>query len=275
MKKWLTVLSFLALTSVFVHCQGLYFKAGAGYNLSVCDQVMPDYLSHHIRLASGSGFYMFSANLEVTEFSVASGPVIQAAAGYSLDDFISLELRFSTFTNSLKEFEATPRGSSDGMTEWKLQNLSIMPTILLGQTYNRVSLNVVAWSGVGATDLNITTSFSEDHREFEFDRQAVFSWGYGLEFSYAVTEKFSLFANTGINNSYYRPHRASLISSSIIPAEYLDTYQKEIVYVDEITSLDLSTGAMPVPTSPDTRLNETLRLNSLSGSLGIKFSPWK
>lgn len=166
-------------------------------------------------------------------------------------------------------------GSSDGMTKWKLQNLSIMPTILLGQTYNRVSLNVVAWSGVGATDLNITTSFNEDHREFEFERQAVFSWGYGIEFSYAVTEKFSLFANIGINNSYYRPHRASLISSSLIPSEYLDTYQKEIVYVDEITSLDLSTGAMPVPTSPDTRLNETLRLNSLSGSLGIKFSPWK
>jgi hypothetical protein len=156
-----------------------------------------------------------------------------------------------------------------------LRNLSLLPAVILGRTFNRVSLSLVAWSGVGATDLNITTSFNEDHREFEFERQAVFSWGYGLEFSYTITKKLGLFANIGISNSYYSPHRASLLFSSFIPAEYLDTYQKEIVYVDVITNLDLHSGAIPIPTSPDTRLNETLKLNSLSGGLGIKFSPWK
>lgn len=274
MRKLLILLLLLTATSASVYCQGIYFKVLPGYNISVCSQKMPDYLVHQVEVATGSGFQRFNINLNVNEFSIASGLNLQAAAGYPLNDFISFELRFSAFTNSRKEFEASPPLGIDGKTEWDMKSYSLLPTVLLGRSYNNTSLHIYAWSGVGTAKLNVITSVNEDYREFEFDRKATFSWGYGLEYSYAISGNISLFANIGIYNSYYSPDKAHMIAS-FFPPEYLGTYQKEIEYVDEITQLQLGPGGMPVYSSPDIRLKETLRSNSLSGGIGIKYTPWK
>jgi len=273
LKKLLIPILLLALTDGSVYCQRVYFKVSPGYNIAVSTQKIPDYLSHQVEMGTSSGFQKYNINLNVNKFSVASGLNLQVAAGYPLNDFISFEIRFSAFTNSRKKFDASPPLGTYGKTEWDLKSYSLLPTVLFGQTFNKATVNIFAWSGVGATNLNIITSYREDYREFEFDRQATFSWGYGLEFSYVITGKYSLFTNIGINNSYYSPEKAHMISSYYPPA-YLNTYQKEIEYVDEIRSLQLGSGGVPV-SGPEIRLKETLRSHSLSLGIGIKYTPWK
>ncbi|MDM8002543.1 MAG: hypothetical protein QUS66_06455, partial [Bacteroidota bacterium] len=101
------------------------------------------------------------------------------------------------------------------------------------------------------------------------------SWGYGLEFCYAVSGKISLFADAGISNTYYRPERAHLVSSTVFPVENLLIYNKEFVYLDEITNIGLDPFGRPDPNSPDVRIKETLISNSLAAGIGIKLTPWK
>lgn len=275
MNRLLIIFLLQLITGGIACCQGLYFKVFPGYNFSVSSQHMPDYLSHEVLVPTGTGFYTYHVNLDVTEFSVASGLNLGAAAGYEVNDFLSLELRFSRFANSRKQFEATPQGGVQGMTEWDFRHLSVMPTILVGRTFNRSALSIYAGAGAGVADLEITTVIQDDRRKFEFNRQPIFSWGCGIEFLYAITAKVSLFADAGIHNSFYRPSGAHLVSSSVYPAEYFETYKKETVYVREIINLEIGPGGMSVSTSPDIRLKETLISNSLAGGIGIKLTPWK
>jgi hypothetical protein len=268
------LLLLLSIADASVYCQGIYFKVAPGYNFAVSTQQMPDYLSHQVILPSGSGFSRYNINLNVYEFSIASGLNLQAAAGYPVNDFISFELRISAFTNSRKKFEASPPLGIIGTTEWDMKRLSLSPTILFGQSFGKATFRVFAWSGIGTADLNIITSINDDYHEFEFNKRATFSWGYGLEFSYDFSEHFSIFTNAGIDNSYYRPSRAYMVSS-YYPPETLDTYQTVVVYVDEITDLEMWWGSMPVTTEPDFRLKETLISNSLSTFVGIKYTMGK
>jgi len=186
-----------------------------------------------------------------------------------------VELVFSGFANTRKHFEAANTGFINGESEWDFRSLSVMPAIVFGKTVNKTSLNIYAFSGIGTADLEVTTIFNDDRRTIEFDRAPLFSWGFGLEFCYAVSGKLSLFADAGITSSYYRPERAHLVSSTTFPAENLLTYQKEFVYLDEIINIGMDPFGRPDPNSPDTRLRETLRSNSLAAGLGIKLTLWK
>ncbi len=150
-----------------------------------------------------------------------------------------------------------------------------MPAIVFGRTVNKTSMNIYAFSGIGAADLGVTTIFNVDRRTIAFDRAPLFSWGFGLEFCYALSGKLSLFADAGISSSYYSPDRAHLVSSTTFPVENLLTYNKEFVYLDEITNIGLDPFGRPEPDSPNVRLKETLRSNSLAAGIGIKLTPWK
>jgi len=225
-------------------------------------------------MATGMGFSMYNINLNVNEFSIASGLNLQVAAGYSLNDFVSFELRLSAFTNSRKEFEALPTFNAIGKTDWDMKTLSLLPTVLLGHSFNRASVHIFVFSGAGVAKLNMITSYIDDKREFAFESQAAFSWGYGLEFSYMISGNYSLFTSIGFNNFYYRPDKAHM-TSSYYPSEYLAAYQKEIEYVDQIIDLQVGPGSMPIQSSPDIRLRETLRSNSVALGIGIKYTPWK
>lgn len=274
MKRILIILLLQLITVGFAWSQGLYFKLFPGYNISVSGQHMPDYLTHEVMIPTGSGFGRQSVNLDVPRFSVASGVNLMAAAGYTINDLLSAELRFSGFANTRKQFEASRQGLH-GETEWDFVSLSVMPTIVFGKTVNKTSLSIYAFSGIGAADLEVTTIFNDDRRRFEFDRAPLFSWGYGLEFCFAVSGKISLFADAGISNTYYRPERAHLVSSTVFPVENLLIYNKEFVYLDEITNIGLDPFGRPDPNSPDVRIKETLISNSFAAGIGIKLTPWK
>lgn len=260
-------LLFLFLTSIFqtTYCQGVYFKTSANYNISTINRPMPEYFSYQV-----SSPYGFSFNvLNINEFSIASGLNLQGTVGYSLNDFLSFELRISTFRNSKKIFENPPESQfTNGKAECDYGSLSLLPTVLFGQTFNKSTISIFAYSGLGYSNLNIKASLNEDYfNEYEFAKSKTFSWGYGLEYAFAVSKKFSVFTNIGVNNSIYKPKKAELISSSS-SLEYLTTSQKEIKYVDEITNLQLEYNA----NSPEVRLNQTLKLNSIYFGLGIKYT---
>ncbi|MCU0458732.1 MAG: porin family protein, partial [Bacteroidales bacterium] len=211
MKKLFIVFLVQLITGGLAFSQGLYFKLFPGYNLSVSRQQMPDYLTHEVMMPSGSGFGRQNVNLNDPEFSIASGVNLRAAAGYTINDLLSvelrfsgLELRFSGFGNTRKHFEAASQGLN-GESEWDFRSLSVMPAIVFGRTVNKTSMNIYAFSGIGAADLGVTTIFSNDRRTIEFDRAPLFSWGFGLEFCYALSGKLSLFADAGISSSYYSP----------------------------------------------------------------------
>lgn len=275
MNRFFFILLVQLITGGLAFSQGLYFKLFPGYSFSVSRQQMPDYLTHEVMLPTGTGFSRQNVNLNDPEFSVASGINLRAAAGYSINDLLSVELRFSGFANSRKHSEAASTGFINGESEWDFRSLSVMPAVVFGRTVNKSSLNIYAFSGIGAADLGVTTIISEDHRTFEFDRAPLFSWGFGLEFCYALSGKLSLFADAGISSSYYRPDRAHLVSSTVFPVENLLTYNKKFVYLDEIINISMDPFGRPDPNSPDIRLKETLRSNSLAAGIGIKLTPWK
>lgn len=272
MKRINYFLIILIVKSAVLHSQGVYFKTSVDYNIAASSQQMPQYFSYKINYGMGPGSY--NINLNVNDFSVAAGVDFQGAVGYSVNDFLSFELKFSTFSNSEQEFDAYPASEYvlNGKTVWDLHHYDLLPTILFGKTFNRSKINVFLYSGLGISQLNIQASVNDNFCEYKFGTSDVFSWGYGLEYSYSISNGFSLFTSIGINNTNYKPEKARLISSSS-SMEYLTTSQKEIKYVDEITNLNLSYyGGTGDPQKPETRLSETLRLNSIYFGFGLKYA---
>lgn len=271
MKKLIILPFFLIILAPTIFCQGIYFKASSNYYFPITKQQMPEYFYYPIQISSlGINSYI---NFNVNKFSVASGLNFQGAAGYSFNDFLSFELKFSTFSNSKKEFEASPelQFAPNGKTEWDLHYYSLLPTFLFGQSFNKSSVNIFVYSGIGLSKLNIKASLYENFREYEFKKINNFSWGYGLEYSYSISKNFSMFTNIGINNANFKPEKAQVISS-FFPMEYMSTTEKEIQYVNEITNLEVGFNGQPDPNSPEKRLKETLKLNSIYCGVGIKYS---
>jgi hypothetical protein len=273
MKKLILLPLFLAIIGPDIFCQGIYFKASSNSNISISKQQMPEYFTYTINVPTGIGMSGYNINLNVKEFSIASGLNFQGTTGYSFNDFLSFELKFSIFSNSKKEFEASPqlKYASNGNTEWDFLNYSFLPTFLFGQTFNKSAINIFVYSGLGFSKLNIKASLATDFREYEFNRSYTFSWGYGLEYSYSISKNFSLFSNIGINNSNYKPAKAELISSSN-SMEHMTISQKEIRYVNEITNLKLGYNGTTDTQSPEIRLKETSKLNSFFLGIGIKYT---
>lgn len=265
----------LLINSKLLLGQGVYFKASSNYNISASNQQMPEYFSYHLSVPGSAGTStVYSINLNVAEFSIASGHNFQGTIGYALNDFLSFELKFSTFSNLKKEFEALPQlYGLNGKTEWDLHYYSLLPTVLLGQTFNKSAVNIFVYSGLGLSKLKIKASlggFPQD-KEYEFENSNTFSWGYGLEYVYVFSKHFSLFTNIGINNTNYTPERAELISSSLSMNNF-STIEKEIKYVDKITNIEVDYSGSTDSDSPEIRLKEKLKLNSVYLGIGFKYT---
>jgi len=264
MNKLLLLSSFLAIISQTISSQELYVKAASFHNFSTNTQPMPEYFTFQAYLGSME----YDIGLSVNDFSIATGLNLQGSVGYSFNDFLSLELKFSTFSNSKKEFPSFY--AENRKTEWDYHNYCLLPTILFGQTFKKSTVSVFVYSGFGIDKLNIIASYNSIYSEYELTSNYNFSWGYGLEYNLSLLKNLSLFANIGINNTNYKPTKAKLISSSY-SMEYMETNQKEIEYVDEIINLNSYSDRH----SPEIRLREKLGLNSVYSGIGIKYSFFK
>jgi len=269
----------LIIQTTFLYSQNVYFKVGSNYHVSTTTQKMPGYFDYAINVRPSGGISSLPVNLNVDEFSVASGISFQGSIGYSFNDFLSVELNFSTFSNTKKEFNASPAQQymPNGITNWELQQYNLLPTILFGKSFNKSTVNIFIYSGLGLSKLNInvkvpqSNTVQENYREYEFSNSNSFSWGYGVEYTYSLGEKMSLYANIGINSCYYKPVKAQINSSST-QIEYLTTSEKEIEYVDKIENVEVNPDGSNKPNVPEIRLNETLKLNSIYLGIGIKYT---
>ena len=262
--------------------QGLYVKAGSNFHISTGTQEMPQYFDFTFPLPviTPDRYVINKSNLRSNKFSVDAGYSFQGEVDYVINNFLSLGLKFSTFKNTEKDFEASPKSQYplDGKTEWDLRSYSLLPTVYLGQDFGKSRVNIFMFSGLGVNQLDIKALYNHGfeaernypaYKSYEFDKSWVFSWGYGVEYAYAITERLSLLANVGVNNSRYNFNGAKLNESSFYGLERMSTYEKEIEYVKEISNIDLVHNAED---SPERRLKEPLKLNSVYVGLGLKYA---
>jgi hypothetical protein len=273
MKRTLYLLIIILIKPAFLFSQGFYVKASSSYGISTTNQKMPQYFSYEVYLPSYSGNNNpIIYNLDENNFSIASGVNFEGAVGYSFNSFVSFELRFSTFSNTKKEFGFSPfLNNSHAKTLWNIKNYSVLPTILFGQSIGKSTIKIFVYSGLGISKLNVRASIEQSYFKYKFYSKDIFSWGYGLEYSYSISKKFGLFTTLGINNTSYTPYKARL--TSYAPSSLrLSTSGTEINYVDNITKLPLTYNGAPYPNKPDTRLKQTIKLNSICWGIGIKYT---
>jgi hypothetical protein len=261
-KVWM-VFAFFMLRICLCPGQSFYIKAGGGYSVPIIKQTSPDYFS----IESLDPLITHNINFINRHFSVADGFRIQGVIGYELNNFVSLELGVSYFANTKKEFEGYPIFADHGKTSWNYKNYSFVPALIIGQTFNKSSINIRFFTGVGFSDLNISALASNIFlNKYSFDKSISYSYGYGIEYSYKLSSKIHLYAGLGINNTFFSPKHAELVSSAF-SLENLSVHQKEIDYVKEINDLyveDIN--------KPETRIQETLKLNSLYFEIGLKYT---
>ena len=256
--------------------QSFYVKAGGAFHLPIITQESPALFSFMV-LPRG-GYNSVEINQKNYEFSLAEGVGFNGAVGRSLNKNISIELGLSYFTNTKKEFEADQQNlySANATTTWKFKNYALHPTIVIGQTMNRSTINANFNVGIGFSSLQANTSFDNLFREYSFSKSFSYGYGYGIEYLYQASSTIQWYIQAGVNNTYYSPTHAELTSSSDLLAN-LQVYQREIDYVKEIKNLQLpySSSSSQIYTDinkPEVRPKETLKLNSVFLGIGIKFT---
>lgn len=263
MTRTLYLLILLFVFSDSLSSEELYVKASTSFNVSTNNQTMPQYFIFRNVMPDAYGG---SIGFVSSDFNLASGFSYQGTIGYAINDIISVELGISSFTNINKEYSVEPSVFNDTKSLWNFHQLSFLPTILFGKDFGKSRVNIFASAGIGISSINIKASIREFlYKEYEFEKSTAFSWGYGIEHAYSVSENFSIFSQLGINNSYTTPKSATLLDASE-DMEYLSTYEKEIVYVDEIRNIKVDPYDQP-----EMRLSETLQLNSIYLGVGIKY----
>jgi len=257
--------------------QSFYVKAGGAFHLPIITQESPDLFSFIVNIRPSSGISSAEVNQKNYEFSLAEGFSFNAAVGRPLNNHVSFELGLSYFTNTKKEFEADPLYSyvPNGTTTWRFKNYALHPTIVIGQTMNRATINANFNVGIGFSSLQAKASFDNSFCEYSFSKSFSYGYGYGIEYLYQMSPTFQWYIQAGINNTYYTPTHAELSSSNLIANLYV--YQREIDYVKEIKNLPLPYSASPSQiytdiNKPQIRLRETIKLNSVFLGIGIKYT---
>lgn len=268
MTRTLYIFVALLLVSSSVWGKEIYVKASSNFHVSTNNQTMPQYFIFENVMPH---VYGGSIGFTSTNFNLASGFSYQGTVGYAINDIISFELGVSSFKNINKEYSVEPSVFNNTKSLWNFHQLSFLPTVLFGKDFGKSRVNIFANAGIGISSLTIKASIDEYlYKEYEFEKSTVFSWGYGIEYAYCISEHFSIFSQLGINNSYTTPKSAKLVASSE-DMDYLSTYKKEIVYVDEIKNLDVGSSGNSAYDQPEQRLSETLQLNSIYLGVGIKY----
>lgn len=273
--------AFAAIIGLQLSCgfgQSVYFKAGGAFHLPINKQESPDLFSLMYYRPSSSGYGSGEINQKNYNFSLAEGVSFNGAIGRSLNNYISVELGVSYFANTKKEFDADQQDlySANATTTWRFNNYSLHPTLIVGQTMNKSTINISLNLGIGFSNLKAKAASYDLFNEYTFSKSFSYGYGYGIEYLYQLSPTLQWYIQGGINNTYYSPTHAELTSSSYTIAN-LQVYQREIDYVKEIKGLQVpySNSLNPIYTDinkPEVRLRETVKLNSVFVGIGIKYT---
>jgi len=275
-KKTCVLAAIIILQLSCSYGQSFYFKAGGAFHLPIITQESPDLFSLRVYYRTGNFNNWIVVNQKNNEFSLAKGVSFNGTVGRSLNNHVSLELGLSYFTNTKKEFEADPQYpyTPNGTNTWRFKNYALHPTIVIGQTMNRSTINANFNVGIGFSSLQANASFDNSFCEYSFSKSFSYGYGYGIEYVYQASSTLQWYIQAGINNTYYSPTHAELTSPSIY---ILSVSHREIDYVKEIKDLPLNDNSDPSQiftdtNKPEVRPKETLKLNSVFLGIGIKFT---
>lgn len=253
--------------------QSLYMKAGGQYNVPVSKDPLPEYFSFNI-----SGYLInVNVNFDNPDFSVAEGANAMWTFGYSFNDFLSLELGASYFSNTKKEFIASPanKNGANGKTNWDYKNYNLLPAIVFSRAFNKSALDFKLYTGIGLSDLDVKATYDNlYYKNYTFNKSISYSYGYGMEYLYNLSPTIQLYANAGINNTFYSPKHAKMVASS---GNFKSTsvFYNEIDYVKDISNISgyyYNSHFITDTDKPEIRTRETLKANSFYFGIGIKYT---
>jgi hypothetical protein len=261
--KVLPVAVFLIFQMGLTNGQSIYLKSGGAFCLPINTQNTPEYFTFRIFSSGTSGYGFGVLRQNDSKISIAEGINFNGSIGYNFNSIISVEIGLSYFANTRKVFNTYSLNSN---SDWHYQNFCLLPSVLIGKTLNNKSrINLSLSAGLGFGDLNITASIPEYFSKYSFSKSISYSYSYGIEYLHNLSASLQLSANAGINNIFYTPKHAELVSSTG-HLEYLTVWYKQIDYVNGIENYISDYD------KPETRLQETLKLNSFYLGLGIKYT---
>ncbi len=91
------------------------------------------------------------------------------------------------------------------------------------------------------------------------------NYGFGLVYSYDISNKFSLLANLGLSFSSFTPKHAEIVDK-LCRVTPLSVYEREIDYVKEIES------GNPSEDQPEQRIEQSIKTNTAYFGFGIKYN---
>lgn len=271
MKKGLLAGAFLLATGL-VSAQGLYVGVGGGYGFATPgDQI------GSVDVIDANG----NRTTTATYGTLGGGVNTGLNVGYMFTEHFGAELGVNYFIGS--EVTTTDLTTPAGVTTAKSKSsqLRLAPALVLTTggdlaLYGKAGL-VLPAGGSTVTQVVDNNSFPGVTFEQEYESTGAFSLGFmgAIGVDYTLSDKLSIFGELNGVNLRIKSNTRSTTKSSANGTDNLgdmDTYDKEIVYVDELNSNSNNAGYNPnySTSSAQEQLASTTNFNGLFINIGVK-----
>ncbi|MDD4968934.1 MAG: outer membrane beta-barrel protein [Paludibacter sp.] len=265
----------LFMYSISIYGKELYFKPYIRYHLPLFAQNAPNYFNIDLPI-NQSGYRTLSYPIE--NFSLAEGFKYGGTIGYAFDDVIGMELSSDYFS--------TDKTFMNGIINWKLNAWNIIPTFTFSMKYIKSSVigKVGFITGITEQEKSIKPVWSTSSVSYKFNKNISVGYTISIEYNYKLSDKLAFAAECGIENTFYTPTKAELTNyfNPNYPIDYYSTYIRTIKYVSNIRNQQTygqydgsSTIYLPDQNSAQTRIKETLIMNSLFLGISLKYNIFK
>jgi len=281
MKKNITLI-LLLICSISVYGNEIYFKPYLRYHLPLITQNAPIYFNINVPLYPPD---VRTYTYPIENFSLAEGFKYGGTLGYTFDDVIGVELSSDYFFTD-KSISNSVLYQND-IINWKLNAWNIIPTFTFSRKYIKSSVTgkVGFIAGITGLEKSVKFDWTDSPTIYKFDRNISVGYTISFEYNYKLSDKLALAAECGIENTFYTPSKAELTSyyNPNHPVDYYSTYIRTIKYVNNIIKQQdyrqynnsSSTIYLPDQNIPQTRIKETLRMNSLFLGISLKYNIFK
>lgn len=254
--------------------QEIYFKPNLQFHFPVTFQTSPEYFEAEAPIPSYFGGTYIPSMWPIEKFSLAKGISLGGALGYGINDKLRIEMGLNYFRSN-KKFDNGGGFQSD----WNFRTLNLMPVLLLDKHLKNTTFSIKAGGILGLSHLEKTALFGEEIvKTYAFNRNLSVGYLLGFEYQFHISAKTSLVTECGIENFFYTPQSAKLLSTpkGIYPDGKVPLFVKKIEYEKEILNqngdYDFNSGKLRFfwdDDAPSKRLKETLKLNSIYLGIGL------
>lgn len=268
----------LFLCSILVYGEEIYFKPYIRYHLPLITQNAPVYFNLPTYVPNAL-ILINPIPSDIDNFSLAQGFKYGGTLGYTFNDILGVELSSDYFSTD-KTFTSNT-SYMNGILNWKLNSLNFIPTFTFSRKYfnSSVTGKIGLITGITGLEKSIRT-VSTTPLSYRFDKNISIGYTISIEYNYKLTDKLALAAECGIENTYYTPTKAELTGyfNQVYPIDSYSTYIRTINYENNIRNQPTyfygygsSEINLPDQNSPQTRIKETLIMNSLFLGISLKY----